>query len=139
MEELVAAGLVGAVIDLTTTEVADEIVGGVFSAGPGRFDAIIAAGIPWVISLGALDMVNFGAFDSVPERFRGRRLHRHNAQVTLMRTSVEECRSIARFLADKLRRATARHVLLIPERGFSGLSIPGAPFHDQGADHAPDR
>ena len=88
MEKLVEAGLITGVLDVTTTEVADEVVGGILACGPARFDAILEAKVPYVLSLGALDMVNFGAIETVPERFRGRKLHVHNAQVTLMRTTA---------------------------------------------------
>ena len=136
MEQLVADGLIGAVIDITTTEVADEIVGGIFPAGPRRFEAILAAGIPYVMSLGALDMVNFAAYDTVPERFRGRRLHVHNAQITLMCTDVEENRLCARWIAGKINRSHAALTLVIPERSTSLLSAAGQPFHDREADAA---
>ena len=99
MEKLVEAGLIRGVLDITTTEVADEVVGGILPAGPHRFDAILRAKVPFVLSLGALDMVNFGAMETVPEPFRDRRLHAHNAQVTLMRTTAEENRRFARWIA----------------------------------------
>jgi uncharacterized protein (UPF0261 family) len=136
MEQLVADGLIGGVLDITTTEVADELVGGIFPAGPRRFEAILAAGVPYVLSLGALDMVNFGARDSVPERFRGRTLHVHNPQITLMRTTADENRAMARWIAAKLNRSTAPLAVLVPEGGVSLLSAPGQPFHDPAADRA---
>jgi uncharacterized protein (UPF0261 family) len=136
LEMLVASGLVGGVLDVTTTEVADEVVGGVFRAGPERFDAILAAGVPYVVSLGALDMVNFGPLDTVPPQFRSRRLHVHNAQVTLMRTTPEECRRCGRWIADKLNRSRAPLIVLIPEQGLSALDAPGMPFWDPEADAA---
>jgi uncharacterized protein (UPF0261 family) len=136
MEQLVADGLIGAVIDITTTEVADEVVGGIFPAGPRRFEAIFSAGIPYVMSLGALDMVNFGARATVPERFAGRRLHVHNPQITLMRTTPDENRACARWMAAKINRSTAPVTLLMPERSTSALSAAGAPFHDPAADRA---
>jgi uncharacterized protein (UPF0261 family) len=136
MEKLVDAGLVRGVLDITTTEVADEIVGGILPAGPHRFDAILRAKIPYVLSLGALDMVNFGAIESVPERFRHRKLHVHNAQVTLMRTTTEENRRFARWIAAKLSRAEAPFTLLIPEGGVSALDTYGQPFFDPEADAA---
>jgi uncharacterized protein (UPF0261 family) len=136
MEKLVEAGLIHGVLDITTTEVADEVVGGIFPAGPKRFDAIVAARIPYVMSLGALDMVNFGAMGTVPDVFKGRRLHVHNPQVTLMRTSVDENVQFARWIADKLNRATSCVALLIPEKGVSALDAPGQPFHDPAADSA---
>ena len=136
MEKLVEAGLLRGVLDITTTEVADEVVGGVFPAGLARFDAILAARVPYVMSVGALDMVNFGSLETVPEEFRGRRLHVHNAQVTLMRTSVDENRRFARWIAAKLNRSTAPVTVLIPEGGVSALDAPGQPFHDPAADAA---
>jgi uncharacterized protein (UPF0261 family) len=136
MEQLVADGLIGAVLDITTTEVADEVVGGIFAAGPERFAAILARGIPYVMSTGALDMVNFGARDTVPAQFAQRRLHVHNAQITLMRTTPEENRACARWIAARLERATAPVELLLPERSTSLLSAAGQPFHDPAADAA---
>jgi uncharacterized protein (UPF0261 family) len=136
MEQLVADGLIGGVLDLTTTEVADEIAGGIFPAGPARFDVIIEKRIPYVMSLGALDMVNFGARDSVPAHYAQRKLHVHNPQITLMRTTVEENRACARFIAAKLNRAQAPVELLLPEKSTSLLSEAGKPFHDPAADAA---
>jgi uncharacterized protein (UPF0261 family) len=136
MDKLVEAGLIRGVLDITTTEVADEVVGGVFPGGPDRFDAILAAGVPYVMSLGALDMVNFGAMATVPEAFKQRRLHVHNPQVTLMRTTVEENCRFARWIAEKLNRSTARVTLLIPVKGVSAIDAPGQPFHDPVADSA---
>lgn len=136
MEKLVEAGMIRGVLDITTTEVADLLVGGVLPAGPERFDAILSSGVPYVMSLGALDMVNFGASDSVPAEFRGRRLHVHNPQVTLMRTTAEENRQCARWIAEKVNGSTAPLQMLIPERGVSALDTPGQPFHDPQADAA---
>ncbi len=136
MEHLVRSGLICGVLDITTTEVADEIVGGVFPAGPNRFDALIQAGVPLVLSLGALDMVNFGGVDTVPQQFRDRNLHVHNAQVTLMRTTADENRQSARWIADKLNRSTSPLVMLIPLRGVSMLDAEGQPFYDPEADAA---
>ena len=110
---------------MTTTEVADEVVGGVLACGPARFDAILESKIPYVLSVGALDMVNFGAIESVPEAFRGRNLHVHNAQVTLMRTTADENRRSVRWIAAKLNRATPPFRLLIPEKGVRRLDSPG--------------
>ena len=134
MEELVQAGLIQGVLDITTTEVADRVVGGILPCGPHRFEAIIDAKIPFVLSLGALDMVNFGAVDTVPEKFRDRRLHVHNAFVTLMRTTPDENRCCARWIAEKLNRASGHFRILIPEIGISALDAPGQPFHDPEAD-----
>jgi uncharacterized protein (UPF0261 family) len=136
MENLVEAGLIDGVLDITTTEVADEIVGGVFPAGSTRMDAILRRGIPYVLSLGALDMVNFWAPETVPARFSRRLFHRHNANVTLMRTTTEENRIAARWIAEKLNRATAPWTLLVPEGGVSALDAPGQPFHDPAIDAA---
>lgn len=136
MEKLVASGLMDGVLDITTTEVADEVVGGVFPAGPDRFDAILDRRVPCVMSLGALDMVNFGARDTVPAQFQARKLHIHNAQVTLMRTTPDENRRFARWIAAKINRSVSPLTLLIPERGVSALDAPGQPFHDAEADAA---
>ena len=136
MEKLVDSGLIGGVIDATTTEVADEIVGGVFRAGPDRFDAILRRQVPYVVSLGALDMVNFGALDTVPAEFRSRKLHVHNANVTLMRTMPDENRRAAAWIATKLNRSSAPLIVLVPEGGVSALDAPGQPFHDPAADAA---
>jgi uncharacterized protein (UPF0261 family) len=136
MEKLVESGLIGGVLDVTTTEVADEIVGGVFKAGPARFDAIIERRVPYVVSLGALDMVNFGALETVPPQFRDRTLHVHNPQITLMRTTPDENRQCARWIAAKLNRSTAPLIVLIPEGGVSALDAPGKPFWDPDADAA---
>ena len=136
MEELVEAGLIQGVLDITTTEVADRVVGGVLPCGPHRFEAIIQAKVPFVLSLGALDMVNFGPVETVPERFRHRRLHVHNAYVTLMRTTAEENCQCARWIAEKLNRASGPFRILIPEKGVSALDAPGQPFYDPEADAA---
>jgi uncharacterized protein (UPF0261 family) len=136
MEKLVASGLIDGVLDITTTEVADEVVGGVFPAGPERFDAILQRRVPYVMSLGALDMVNFGARDTVPAQFRERKLHVHNPQVTLMRTTPEENRRCGRWIASKINRSQAPLMLLIPEKGVSALDAPGQAFYDPEADRA---
>ena len=136
MERLVADGLIGGVLDITTTEVADEVVGGVMAGGPKRFDAILDKHIPYVLSLGAIDMVNFGARDSVPTKFADRHLLMHNPQVTLMRTTPEENRRIGRWIAAKVNRSSAPVEIVIPERGLSSLDREGGPFHDPAADAA---
>ena len=136
MEKLVESGLLAGVIDVTTTEIADEIVGGVLSAGPERLDVFARARMPYVGSCGALDMVNFWAMDTVPERFRDRNLYRHNPNVTLMRTTPDECARIGRFIVDKLNRMEGPVRFLIPEGGLSGLDAPGKPFWDPAADKA---
>ncbi len=134
LEKLADSGLLAGVIDVSTTEVADEIVGGVLSAGPARLDVFARHAIPYVGSCGALDMVNFGAFDTVPERFRARRLYRHNPTVTLMRTTADECRAIGEFIAAKLNAMAGPVRFLIPEGGVSAIDKPGQPFHDPEAD-----
>jgi len=136
MEGLVRSGFLAGVLDVTTTELADELVGGVLSAGPDRLTAAGDTGIPQVVSLGALDMVNFGPRETVPARFRGRRLYEHNATVTLMRTSVDECRELGRILAAKLNAATGPTSLFIPRGGVSMIDVPGGAFHDPEADAA---
>jgi uncharacterized protein (UPF0261 family)/ABC-type branched-subunit amino acid transport system ATPase component len=136
MEKLADSGLLAGVIDVSTTEIADEIVGGVLSAGPGRLDVFARHALPYVGSCGALDMVNFGGWDTVPERFRGRRLYRHNPNVTLMRTTPDECRRIGDFLAAKLNAMRGPVRFLIPEGGVSAIDAPGQPFHDPEADRA---
>jgi len=136
MEGLIRSGFIAGVLDVTTTELADELVGGVLSAGPDRLTAAGSLGIPQVVSLGALDMVNFGPRDTVPARFRERRLYEHNASVTLLRTSAEECRELGRILARKLNAATGPTSVFIPRGGVSMIDVPGAAFHDPDADAA---
>ncbi|MBM3599600.1 MAG: ABC transporter permease [Alphaproteobacteria bacterium] len=136
MEKLVDSKLISGVIDVTTTEVTDEIVGGVLSAGPERMDAIARTRVPYVGSCGALDLVNFWAMDTVPAKFRGRRLHRHNPNVTLMRATAEESARIGQFIAAKLNRMEGPVRFLIPEGGVSGLDRPDGPFWDPAADKA---
>jgi uncharacterized protein (UPF0261 family) len=136
LEQLIRQGWVDGVLDATTTELADELVGGVFSAGPGRLTGAAAMGIPQVVSVGALDMVNFGPMDTVPDRFAGRRLHRHNASVTLMRTTPDECAELGRRLADRVSASTGRAAVFLPLRGVSAISTAGGPFHDPDADLA---
>jgi len=130
LEKLADSGLLEGVIDVSTTEIADEIAGGVLSAGPGRLDVFARHELPWVGSCGALDMANFGAWESVPERFRSRRLYRHNPTVTLMRTTVEECQAVGEFLVAKINAMRGPVRFLIPEGGVSAIDQPGQPFHD---------
>ena len=134
MEKLVESQLLAGVIDVSTTEIADEIGGGVLSAGPTRLDVFARHALPYVGSCGALDMVNFGGWDSVPERLRSRRLYRHNPTVTLMRTTVDENRIMGEFLATKLNAMLGPVRFLIPEGGVSAIDKPGQPFHDAEAD-----
>ncbi|MCX8003401.1 MAG: Tm-1-like ATP-binding domain-containing protein [Burkholderiaceae bacterium] len=136
MEKLADSGLLAAMLDVTTTEVCDEIVGGVLSAGPERLDAIVRSRLPYVGSCGALDMVNFWAMETVPAKFRGRNLYKHNDNVTLMRTTAEECRAIGEFIVGKLNRMEGPVRFVIPEGGVSALDAPGKPFWDPAADRA---
>ncbi|MEB3372273.1 Tm-1-like ATP-binding domain-containing protein [Saccharopolyspora mangrovi] len=136
MEKLVDDGLVRAVLDITTTEVCDLVAGGVMSAGEQRLDAIARTRVPYVGSCGALDMVNFGALETVPERYRDRNLYVHNPQVTLMRTTPEECREIGSFIARKLNACQGPVRFLLPLGGVSMLDAPDQPFHDPEADAA---
>jgi uncharacterized protein (UPF0261 family) len=136
MENLIAEGVIDGVLDVTTTEWADELVGGVLSAGPTRLDAAAETGTPQVVSTGALDMVNFGPREEVPEEFEERTLHVHNPQVTLMRTTPEECRELGRIVAEKLNAATGPTTLALPLGGVSMLSVEGEAFHDPEADAA---
>lgn len=136
MEGLIDSGLVQGVLDLTTTEVADEVVGGVFAAGPKRLDYLAQRAIPCVLSVGAMDMVNFGAIDTVPEKFRHRKLHVHNSNVTLMRTTPDENRLCAQWIAHKLSKSIAPVRVLLPLHGVSALDAPGKAFYDPQADEA---
>ena len=136
MEKLADSHLLAGVLDLTTTEVADELMGGVFSAGPDRFDAIARSRVPYLGSCGALDMVNFGAPATVPAHYRQRTLYEHNPQVTLMRTNAEENAAMGRFIAAKLNRMDGPVCFLLPEGGVSMLDAPGQPFWDPAADAA---
>jgi uncharacterized protein (UPF0261 family) len=137
MEELAGSGLLAGVLDVTTTEVADEVVGGVFACGPARFEVMLEKKLPYVLSVGALDMVNFGPAETVPQQFRDRKLHVHNSSVTLMRTSVDDNIACARWIAGKLNAyPQSIFTLLIPEGGVSELDKPGNPFHDVEADRA---
>ena len=133
MESLIGEGFISGVLDVTTTELADEAVGGFLTAGPDRLTAAAAAGIPQVVSTGALDMVNFFAPDSVPARFRDRTFYRHNANVTLMRTTAEESARIGADIAKKLSRAIGPVSVLLPARGVSAIDKAGQPFDDPAA------
>lgn len=136
MESLIASGLVAGVLDITTTEWADELVGGVLTAGPERLDAAAKAGVPAIIAPGCLDMVNFGERATVPAKFAGRTFYQHNAQVTLMRTTPAECTELGRILAKKVNGYTAPVTVLLPRRAISVISAPGQAFHDPAADAA---
>ena len=136
MEALMRGGFIAAALDATTTELADDLVGGVISAGPDRLEAAGEVGIPQVVSLGALDMVNFGPMETVPERFRERRLYVHNPTITLMRTTPEECAELGRRIARKLNAAQGPVSLFIPLRGISLIAVEGQVFYDPDADKA---
>jgi uncharacterized protein (UPF0261 family) len=136
MESLVESGLVAGVLDVTTTEWADEHVGGVLAAGPTRLDAAAKAGVPAIVAPGCLDMVNFGEPQSIPSRFAGRTFYAHNPQVTLMRTTPAECTELGGIIAAKVNAYPAAVTVLIPRGGISVISAPGGPFHDPEADAA---
>jgi uncharacterized protein (UPF0261 family) len=136
MEDLVADGYVAGVLDVTTTELADELAGGVMSAGPHRLEAAALSGIPQVVCPGAIDMVNFGPLGSVPGKYKDRRLYVHNPNVTLMRTTPEECAQLGRTTAQKLNRALGPVVFLMPLRGVSAIDAEGAPFFWPEADRS---
>jgi uncharacterized protein (UPF0261 family) len=136
MEKLADDGMLTGCLDITTTEVCDLLLGGVLPATEDRFGAVARTRLPWVGSVGALDMVNFWAPDTVPERYRGRLLYHHNPNVTLMRTTAEECARIGEWIAGRLNACEGQLRLLIPEGGISSLDAPGAAFHDPKADRA---
>jgi len=136
MEALARGGFLAGILDVTTTELADELVGGVLSAGPDRLEAAGELGLPQVVSLGALDMVNFGPRESVPERFADRNLYVHNPTITLMRTTPEECLALGREIGHKLSAATGPTALFIPLKGVSMIAVEGQVFHDPEADAA---
>jgi uncharacterized protein (UPF0261 family) len=134
LETLARSGFLAGVLDLTTTELADDLVGGVLSAGPDRLTAAGSSGVPQVVSLGALDMVNFGPEGTVPPRFNGRLFYMHNPTVTLMRTTTDESAELGRRVGAKLAAATSPTVLVIPRGGVSALDVEGQPFWDEEAD-----
>ena len=136
MEKLADSGLLAGVLDITTTEVCDLLMGGVFPCTEDRFGAVIRTRTPYVGSVGALDMVNFGARDTVPERYRDRLFHVHNPQVTLMRTTPEENRRMGEWIAERLNRMEGPVRFLLPEKGVSMIDTPGLPFYDPEADAA---
>jgi uncharacterized protein (UPF0261 family) len=136
MESLIESGLVSGVLDITTTEWADELVGGFLSAGPTRLEAAARNGIPAIVTPGCLDMVNFYGAESVPEKFKGRTFYQHNPQVTLMRTTSEECAQLGRIMAEKLNHSRGPLTVLLPTRAISVISAPGQSFHDPVADSA---
>jgi len=136
MESLIESGLVTGVLDLTTTEWADELLGGVLSAGPTRCEAAALHGVPAIMAPGCLDMVNFGEPTSVPPQYTGRRFYQHNAQVTLLRTNPQECAELGRILARKCNLSKGPITVLLPLGGISVISAPGQPFHWPEADAA---
>ena len=134
LEALAAAGMLSAVVDVTTTEIGQHLAGGVCDAGPDRLDCAARHGLPWVGSVGALDMINWGAPSTIPARHQGRTFHVHNANVTLMRSNAPELRAAALRIAEQLNRASGPVRLLLPEGGLSMIDAPGQPFHDPDAD-----
>ena len=136
MESLIEAGLVAGVLDITTTEWADELVGGILSAGSTRLDAAAKAGIPAILTPGCLDMVNFGPRESVPDKFADRIFYQHNPQVTLMRTTPAECAALGNILAEKANTYRGPVTVLLPKKAISIISAEGQPFHSPEADAA---
>ncbi|MEY3110853.1 MAG: hypothetical protein RL079_1538 [Verrucomicrobiota bacterium] len=136
MESVIESGIVSGVLDVTTTEWADELVGGNLNAGPDRMDAAAKANIPVVVAPGCLDMVNFGEMASIPEKFKGRSFYIHNPQITLMRTTADECRQLGTIVAKKANAYAAGTVIMIPRKAISVISAVGQPFHDAAADEA---
>ena len=136
MEKLAGSGMLSGMIDITTTEICDLLVGGVLPAGEDRLDVLATTMLPYVGSVGALDMVNFWARKTVPEHFAGRLFYEHNANVTLMRTTADECRQIGSWIGTKLNRCNGPIRFIIPEKGVSALDIDGGPFFDPEADSA---
>ncbi|MBS5881780.1 MAG: Tm-1-like ATP-binding domain-containing protein [Lachnoanaerobaculum sp.] len=136
MESLIDAGFFKGVLDITTTEWCDEIVGGVLGAGPNRLEAAGRNHVPQVVSVGALDMVNFGPIDTIPEKFKSRNLYKHNPTVTLMRTTVEENIKFGQKIAEKLNASFGKTVLILPLKGVSMIDAPGQPFYGSKEDEA---
>ena len=134
MESLIESGMIAGVLDVTTTEWADELVGGFLSAGPTRLEAAAKAKVPAIVAPGCLDMVNFFDPDTVPVKFRDRLFYQHNPQVTLMRTTPEECSELGRIIAEKVNAYTAPVTVLLPQKGISVVSAPTGPFFDPIAD-----
>ncbi len=136
MESLIEGGFIEGVLDLTTTEWCDELVGGVLAAGPHRLEAAGKKGIPQVVSVGALDMVNFDAIDTVPKEFKDRLLYKHNPTVTLMRTTVEENKMIGKKIVEKLNMAKGPTVMMLPLKGVSMIDAPDQVFYGKDEDEA---
>ncbi len=129
MESLISNGFIDGVLDITTTEWADELMGGVLNAGPQRLEAAAKNKVPQVVSVGALDMVNFGPFDSVPREYEGRNFYKHNPTVTLMRTTIDENKQLGEVIAEKLNMAETHTALILPLKGLSGIDLEGQPFY----------
>lgn len=136
MESLIEEGFFAGVLDITTTEWADELIGGVLNAGPHRLEAAAKANVPQVVSVGAMDMANFGPYESVPEKFAGRKFYKHNPTVTLMRTTTEENKQIGEVLAQKLNMTKGQTTLMLPLKGLSGLDVEGQAFYGPEEDQA---
>ena len=136
MESLIDSGMIAGVLDVTTTEWADELGGGVFNAGPGRLGGAARNGVPAIVTPGCLDMVNFNEPETVPDRYEGRTFYQHNPQVTLMRTNADECVELGRILAEKVNLSTGPASVLLPLKAISVISAEGQPFHDPAADAA---
>jgi uncharacterized protein (UPF0261 family) len=136
MESIIESGMVAGVLDITTTEWADELVGGFLGAGPTRLEAAARHGVPAIVTPGCLDMVNFHGPESVPGKFKGRTFYQHNPQVTLMRTTAEECAQLGRIVAEKVNLSKGPVTVLLPKKAISVISAPAQKFHDPGADRA---
>jgi uncharacterized protein (UPF0261 family) len=136
MESIIESGMVAGVLDITTTEWADELVGGFLGAGPTRLEAAARRGVPAIVTPGCLDMVNFHGPGSVPAKFKDRTFYPHNPQVTLMRTTPEECAQLGKIIAEKINLSTAPVTVLLPRKAISVISAPGQKFHDPAADRA---
>jgi len=136
MEQIIRSGMAVGVVDITPTELADELAGGILSAGANRLEEAGKCGVPQVISVGAIDMVNFGPFETVPEKYRERTLYRHNSSVTLMRTTPAENAVLGKQIAEKANGAVGPVTIVLPLRGVSAIDYPGQPFYDREADDA---
>jgi uncharacterized protein (UPF0261 family) len=136
MESLIESGMVAGVLDITTTEWADELIGGVMAAGPTRLEAAARRGVPAVIAPGCLDMVNFRETGTIPPQFQSRLFYQHNPQITLMRTTADECKQLGEILASKINQSVGDVHVLFPLRAISMISAPGGIFHDPQADEA---
>jgi len=136
MENLINQGFFAGVLDITTTEWADELIGGILNAGEQRLEAAAKTGVPQVVSLGAMDMANFGSYDSIPDHLKDRNLYRHNPMITLLRTNMEENIALGKIVGEKLNMATGPTALLLPLKGLSGIDIEGGPFYGPEEDAA---